>query len=448
MSVNLTVLKTKLSEIIRFVEVDLWNMRLADLPKPKSTLYHNLRIIILTVQDFVKDNCAIQASALTYLSILSIVPVIATFFGVAKGFGLDINLAQELNNLFPGQELVLGETVKYAQNMLDTARGGVIAGISILILLYTVLRLFHNIEMAFNGIWAIKSQRSIIRKVTDYLSIMIIAPIILVLSSSMTVFITTQLDSLVMEYNILDNVVGLIKFGLRAVPVALITFMFSLLFVVMPNTKVKFRSAFYAGLITALAYQFLQYFYIEFQVGVSRYNAIYGSFAALPLFFIWVQLSWTLVLFGAEFAFAHQNANRHYFDNTKTKPSLASKKRLALLIMTAIAKNFERGDDGLTDEIIAERIGVPIRFVVLMLEELKEAKLIHEAIDEQDEVVYLPSIDVHKLTIEFVIDKLEKRGLDQMAVGKLSEVDALTAALDELKQVSHQSSANRLLMDL
>ncbi len=448
MSMNLTVLKTKVADLIQFVQVDLWNIRLADLPKSRSTLYHNLRIVILTGQDFVKDNCAMQASALTYLSILSIVPVIATFFGMAKGFGLDINLAQELNNLFPGQETVLGESVKYAQNMLDTARGGIIAGISIMVLLYTVLRLFHNIEMAFNGIWAIKKQRSIIRKVTDYLSIMIISPIILVLSSSMTVFITTQLDVLVVEYDILDSLVGLVKFGLRAVPLILICFMFSLLFIVMPNTKVKFKSAFYAGLITALAYQFLQYFYIEFQVGVSRYNAIYGSFAALPLFFIWVQLSWTLVLFGAEFAFAHQNANRHYFDNDKTKPSLASKKRLALLIMTAIAKNFERGDDGLTDEVIAERIGVPIRFVVLMLEELKEAKLIHEATDDNDDLVFLPSIDVHKLTIEFVVDRLEKQGLDQMAVGKLSEVDALVSALDDLKNTARQSSSNRLLIEL
>lgn len=448
MSVNLTVLKTKFAQLTHFLQVDLWNLRLADQPKSRSTLYHNLRIVILTVQDFIKDNCAMQASALTYLSILSIVPVIATFFGIAKGFGLDINLAAELNRFFPGQEMVMGETVKYAQNMLDTARGGVIAGISILVLLYTVLRLFHNIEMAFNGIWAIKSQRTLVRKVTDYLSVMIIAPIILVLSSSMTVFITTQLDALVLEYGILDSLVGLIKFGLRAVPLILITFMFSLLFVVMPNTRVKFQSALYAGLITAIAYQLLQYFYIEFQVGVSRYNAIYGSFAALPLFFIWVQLSWTLVLFGAEFAFAHQNANRHYFDNNKTKPSLASKKRLALLIMTAIAKNFERGDDGLTDEVIAERIGAPVRFVVLMIEELKDAKLIHEAINEQEEVVYLPSIDIHKLTIEFVIDRLEKHGLDQMAVGKLSEVDALNAALDDLKNSTRESDANRLLIAL
>ncbi len=448
MALNLSIVKSKVDEWVQFLQVDLWNMRLADLPKSKYTLYHNLRIVILTVQDFVHDKCALQASALTYLSILSVVPVIATFFGIAKGFGLDINLEQELNNLFPGQELVMGETVRYAQNMLDNARGGVIAGISIMVLLYTVLRLFHNIEMAFNDIWAIKKQRTLIRKMTDYLSIILISPIILVLSSSMTVFITTQLDALVAEYEILDNVVGLMKFGLRAVPLILITFMFSLFFAVMPNTKVKFRSAFFAGLFTALAYQLLQYFYIEFQVGVSRYNAIYGSLAALPLFFIWLQLSWTVVLFGAEFAFAHQNANRHYFDNSKTKPSLASKKRLALLIMAAIAKNFERGDDGLTDEVIGERIGVPIRFVVLMLEELKEARLIHEAVNDDDVVVYLPSIDVHKLTIEFVTDRMEKQGLDQVSIGKLSEVDALVAALDDLKDNARRSPSNRLLIEL
>ncbi|MEM8895294.1 MAG: YihY/virulence factor BrkB family protein, partial [Bacteroidota bacterium] len=268
------------------------------------------------------------------------------------------------------------------------------------------------------------------------------------LSSSMTVFITTQLDALVAEYEILDNVVGLIKFGLRAVPLILITFMFSLLFAVMPNTKVKFSSAFFAGLFTALAYQSLQYFYIEFQVGVSKYNAIYGSLAALPLFFIWLQLSWTVVLFGAEFAFAHQNANRHYFDTSKTKPSLASKKKLALLIMTAISKNFERGEEGLTDEVIGERIGVPVRFVVLMLEELTEAKLIHEALNDHDEVIYLPSIDVHKLTIEYVIERIEQQGLDQVSMGKLSEVDALVTALDDLQDNARKSPSNRLLIEL
>ena len=440
-------LQLRLNKLIKFIEVDIWKIRLADLPKSKSTLYHNLRIAIITVKDFIDDNCPLKASALTYLSILSIVPVAAALFGIAKGFGLEIDLQKELANILAGQEMVVNETFKYAQNMLDSARGGVIAGISLGFLFYTVIRLFHNIEMAFNDIWAIKKQRSLVRKVTDYLAIVIVSPILLVVSSSMTVYISTQLDTLVQRFEVLDHILPLIQFGLRLVPLILICLMFSLFFVIMPFTRVKLKSALFAGIITGIAFQLLQYAYIEFQVGVSRYNAIYGSLAALPLFFIWVQLSWTIVLFGAEFAFAHQNANRYYFEDGKTKLSPSRRRMLALLVMTAIVKNFERGEQPLTDIQIADRIGVPVRFVILLISELKEAGLILET-DVDDEEGYLPSIDIHKISIHYVIDKLEKQGLNKLSIGELEEVKNLEDALSQFQQAAKESTSNKLLVNL
>lgn len=441
-------LKASLIRFKQFVEVDIWRTKLSELPKSQSLIYHNLRIAIITFRDFAADNCGVKASALTYLSILSIVPVIATLFGVAKGFGMEINLQEQLAQLFSGQEMVMNETFKYAQRMLDNAKGGVIAGFSIAFLLYTVLMLFHNIELAFNDIWGIKEQRSIIRKVTDYLAIVILAPLILVVSSSMTVMLNTQLDSLMSKYELLEYAVTLIQLGLRIVPLFLICFMFSLFYILMPYTKVKPKSALWAGLLAGIVYQFVQYGYIEFQVGVSRYNAIYGSFAALPLFFIWVQLSWMIVLFGAEFAFAHQNAYRYNLRTDKLILSASRKKMLALLVMTSIVKNFEKGEKPITDNQIADLIGVPVRFVIIVLAELKESNLVVAVNLPNDEVGYLPITDIHKITIFYVLNKLESRGLDEVSMKNNEEVEHLEAALAELNTTLEQSAANKLLLDL
>jgi membrane protein len=440
--------KERLSSFKQLVEVDIWKTKLSALPKTKSLVYHNLRIVIITFHDFVRDKCGIKASALTYLSILSIVPVIATLFGIAKGFGLEINLQEQLKEFFSGQEMVMDETFKYAQRMLDNAKGGVIASFSIGFLIFTVLTLFHNIEIAFNDIWDIKKQRSIIRKVTDYTSILVVAPLIFVIASSMTVVLNTQLDELVLKYELFDYAVTMLKLGLRIVPLLLICFMFTMFFLIMPYTKVRLLSAAWAGLLTGIIYHFVQYGYIEFQIGVSRYNAIYGSFAAVPLFFIWVQLSWIIVLFGAEFAFAHQNATRYNLKSDKLSLSYALRKKLALLVMMVITKNFEKGEKALEDSQIADKLGVPVRFILLIIQDLKDAELLLETELPNDNIGYLPAIDIHKITIQFVFQKLELFGLNDISIEPCDQVTALENSIEALSKSATDAPENVLLFKL
>ena len=332
----MSAIKISINKLIQFLEVDVWRTSLASLPRFKSFVYRIIRIVLLAIKGYQKDDCASQASALTFLSILSVVPVLAMAFGVSKGFGLEKGLQAYVLKSFAGHEDIMMQSFEYAQKMLDSTRGGLIAGIGLVILLYTVMRLLNNIEVTLDKIWEITKHRTFVRKLTDYLAIILIGLILVILSSSATVFISTQIKYLSEQISLLGAVQPLILFGIKLIPYTLIWLLFTLTYIILPNTRVNFKSALIAGIIAGTLYQLLQWGYINFQVGVSRYNAIYGSFAAFPLFLIWMQFSWLIVLLGAEISFAHQNADKYQFDNDTLQISPRHKKLIALLIVKKI----------------------------------------------------------------------------------------------------------------
>jgi membrane protein len=295
-----------ISKFFAFIRIDIWRIRLDDLPFGKSFLIKQLRIIILAFRGYNEDRCLLRASSLTFYTLLSIVPVAAMFFGVAKGFGFERRLEDQLFERFPGQEEVLSQVIHFSNSLLEQTRGGLIAGIGLLVLFWSVLKVLGHIEMAFNDIWEIKKQRSWGRKFSDYLSIMLISPILVLMSGSATVFITTQVAQITQKVELLGVVSPLISFFLKFTPYVLIWALFTILYIIMPNTKVHFKAGLLGGVVAGTLYQIAQGAYISFQIGAAKYNAIYGSFAALPLFLMWVQISWWIVLFGAELSFASQ----------------------------------------------------------------------------------------------------------------------------------------------
>ena len=302
------------SRILHFIRVDIWRIRLRNLPPKKSFLIKQLRIVLLALRGFGDDKCLLRASALTFYSLLSIVPVLAMAFGIAKGFGLETELVARLSELperFPGQEKVLNDVIESAKNLLENTKEGVIAGIGVAVLFWTIIKVLGNIEKSFNDIWGVKKARSIGRKLSDYLSMMLVCPILFVMSSSVTVFIAGQIRLVTEKIALLGAISPFIFAILRLFPYCVIWIMFSFLYIFMPNTKVNFRSGILAGIVAGTTYQVVQWVYITFQIGVTKYNAIYGSFAALPLFLVWLQLSWLIVLFGEEISFAYQNVDTY-----------------------------------------------------------------------------------------------------------------------------------------
>ena len=203
-------LKKRISKIREFLEIGIWKMGHVD--GVRGQLYRWLRIIIISTKEFTKDKIVLKASAVAYLSILSVVPMVAMSFGIAKVFGLEINLQSELAKLMPGQEVVMNQTFIFAQKMLDNAKGGVIAGISILVLFFTVMRLLNNVEAVFNSIWGKQTSRTWLRKLTDYLAIVTVAPILITVSSSLTVFMATQIQGIGERFELVGYVTPFVQF--------------------------------------------------------------------------------------------------------------------------------------------------------------------------------------------------------------------------------------------
>ncbi len=445
-------IQSLITRAINFVTVDIWRIRLEDLPFGKSFLIKQLRIFLLTVRGFDEDKCFTRASSLTFYTLLSIVPVMAMLFGIAKGFGFEKVLKNELSELvvkLPGQEEMLNKAIQYAESLLETTKGGVIAGIGLVLLFWSVIKVLSHIENSLNDIWEIKESRTWGRKFSDYLAVMLISPILILVSSSATVFITTQITQLTQQIKLLGVLSPLIFLSFKLIPYVLIWILFTIIYVLMPNTKVDLKAGLIAGIIAGTIFQIVQWGYISFQVGTARYNAIYGSFAALPLFLMWVQISWWVVLFGAELSFANQNVGTYEYEPDSNKVSPAFKKVLTLQIAHLLIKNFASGQKPLTDTEISAQLRAPIRLVHNILFDLVESRLVSETTTRVDKKFgYQPARDINTLTITSVIDAIEQNGTNSIPVVRNEEFEALSNAIQKFKDVMEASPANRLLKDI
>ncbi|MBL7081595.1 MAG: YihY family inner membrane protein [Candidatus Omnitrophica bacterium] len=438
-----------IAKIIQFIKTDIWRIRSKDLPRVKSFFIKQLRIFLLALRGFDEDKCQLRASALTFYSLLSIVPVAAMAFGIAKGFGFEALLEKQLLGKFPGQGEVILQIVNFARTLLENTKGGMIAGIGVAVLFWTVIKVLGNIERSFNDIWGIKEPRTIVRKFSDYLSIMLICPILVIMSSSITVFLATQITLISEKIALIGFFSPAISFTLKLLPYCVIWVLFTFIYIFMPNTKVNFKSGVWAGIIAGTIYQIAQWAYIAFQVGVAKYNAIYGSFAALPLFLVWLQLSWLIVFFGAEISFAHQNVDTYEFEPECLRVSYSFKRLLSLLTTNLLIGNFSKGAKPLTATQISHNLEIPIRLVRQIVYELVESGIVSETKTDGDkELAFQPARDINALTIKYVIDALEQRGLDNIPVVQTRELTTLSKSLETLRDAIARSPANRLLKDI
>jgi len=438
-----------LLKVINFLKTDIWRIRLKNYSRRKSFFLKQLRIIVLAVRGFAEDKCKFRASALTFYSLLSIVPVIAMMFGIAKGFGLEKRIETELLQKMQGQDEVAKNVIKFANSLLENTSGGFIAGVGVAFLFWAIIKVLSNIENSFNDIWGVKTPRSIGRRFSDYLSMMLVCPFLLIMASSATVAISSQVRIVIQKISIFSALGPLILFLLRLLPYCTIWITFTFVFIFMPNTKVKLRSGFLGGVVAGTFFQIVQWIYIYFQIGAAKYNAIYGSFAALPLFLLWLQISWLVILFGAELSFAHQNVETYEFEQDCLSISYSFKKRLALLITHLLIKNFCKAEQPWDTEKISRTLEIPIRLVRQILFELVGSGILCEVKkDDNKDVAYQPAVDVGKITVKYVIESLEQKGNSTIPVGKTSELDKLSECLSTFADDIEKSPANILLKDL
>lgn len=441
--------KFDISRFIQFLKTDIWRIRASTLSNKKSFWIRQLRIILLAIRGFDEDKCQLRASSLTFYSLLSIVPVVAMAFGIAKGFGFENMLEKQLLEKMPGQEEVIGQVIGFAHSFLENTQGGLIAGIGIGILFWTVIKVLGNIENSFNDIWGIKKARTFGRKFSDYLSIMMICPILFIMSSSVTVVITSQVTLIIEKLAFLGPVGTMIITSLKILPYAVIWVMFTYIYIFLPNTKVKFKSGLIAGIIAGTIYQIIQWGYITFQIGVSKFGAIYGSFAALPLFLVWLQISWLVVLFGAEISFAEQNVDTYEFESDSLKASSSFKKLLALNIAYICVKNFHEGQKPPTAAQLSHDLEIPIRLMHQVIFELTEAGVLSEVkFNDTQAMAYHPARDIEDMTMQSVIDRLDQRGIDTIPVAQTKSLQILRNNLAQFHDILTASPGNVLLKDI
>jgi len=440
-----------ISRFSRYITTGIWAIRLEDLPPARSFFVKHLKILIISIREFIRDRCPLRASALTYYSILSVVPVLALVFAIAQGFGFKKLVETKLLEQIPEQEALLRQIVNFAQSLLENTKGGYIAGIGIVFLLWAVIKVLSHIEYSFNDIWHVNKPRTLVRKFTDYLSIVLVGPIILLLSSSVTVFITTRLSDITRKFE-LESVAGPLElFISKFAPYILVWALFLLTYIIMPNTRVRFTSGLYGAIAAGTLYQLTQMAYIQFQIGVSKYNAIYGGFAALPLFFIWLNISWMIVLFGAEVSFAAQNV-RIYEPGTDSPLVIPhDRKLLSLAVAHQVVKSFSLGEKHLRASEISDALRMPQRWVQEVISDLVHCGVFTTADCEITmDLTYLPSSDISRFTVSYVLDALERAGQNNVPFSKAStpETEELSRILEAFRVEVESSPDNRLLKDI
>jgi membrane protein len=438
-----------LGKVIRFFTKTIWELKKEELSKPKGLLLKPLRVLLFTIRGYIHDNCALRASALTFYSLLSIVPVVAMAFGIAKGFGLEQRLEHQLYQRFAGQEEVLAKVIDFSRSLLENTKGGLIAGIGVVLLFWSAIKVLSHIENTLNHIWKV-SARSFVRKFTDYLTIMIISPLLVIISSSVNVFISTQIMAITGKVSFLQAAGPAIVMLLKLLPFGLIWLLFFMIYMIMPNTQVRCSSAIIAGIIAGTIYQLTQGVYINAQVLVSKNNAIYGSFAALPFFLIWLQLSWMIVLLGAQIAYAHEHVGHYSMATDYHRTSADFQRRYALHILRLIILRFQNGESPLTSDQISKHLKTPLLLVEQLIGQLCQSGLISavEMRNNNGAHAYQPARDIHTITIAAVLEALDKRGDKDLPSDADGELTVVSQAVADIRKEMNQSSANRLVIDL
>ena len=438
--------KEKLKGLQSFLKDDIWRVTEDEVSKSRGIFYNAIKIATLSIREFTQGRIINKASALTYSTLLSSIPILAILFAIARGFGFSNLLETQFRSGLEGQSAAAETVLGLIDSYLIHAKSGIFIGIGLIMLFWTILSLTYNIERTFNYIWQVKKPRTLYRKMTDYFSILLLLPLLIVLSSGISIFMTTMLKN--MEDFVL--LAPLMKFMVRLIPFILTWGMFTGLYVFMPNTKVKIKYAIIPGIIAGTAFQAFQYLYIGSQIWVSRYNAIYGSFAALPLFLLWLQISWTICLFGAELTYAGQNIRSFSFDQDTRNISRRYRDFISILIMSLIAKRFEKNEPPYTAAEISEEHQIPIRLTNQVLYQLQEIELIHEVVTDEksEEIGYQPSMDINQLNVAVLLDRLDTYGSENFKIDKDEEFNDEWKVLTESREEYYKKASKVLLKDL
>ncbi len=419
--------KMKIKEIPTYFTETIFKYDEDDLHSPFSRWFvRQYKLVFYTARGVMEHGTMVRSAALTFYTLMSLVPIVAVAFAIVKGFGLADTLTESLYDLFPNNPETAQYLLDFAEKAIARTRGGLVATVALITLLWAVIRVLSSIESAFNAIWEVKIRRSMARQYTDYIAILFIVPILWITANAVGNFAQRLLgfdDS--WYYMLLSKLISLI----------VVWFMFTLMYVIIPSTKVNFGSAFRAGIFTGTLFLLFQWGYIYLQQWMTSYNAIYGSFVALPLLLVWMQTSWQILLFGAELSFAYQNISRFDAERESLLVSHNMRRRIILAVMLVVVRNFRNRGGALPAEEIRRELKLPTRIVNDVLYQLVEAKQLIAVSDNnsQHEVSYTPAYEISQMTFYGIIQAVEECGgqFRLPATHDLKRIDEVLNHMDE-----------------
>lgn len=422
---------------------DLWQFEPGELPRFRRVLYRQVRLLYIVAHGFIENRLTLQASALTFSLLLSIAPFLAVTFSVLKAFGvhnqLQPLLAEFLSPLGPNA----GEITRRLVTFVNNVHVGALGTVGLITLFITVVSLIGNIEQAFNRIWGVKTPRRLARRFSDYLSVLLIGPVLVF--SALGIIASTQSSALAQRLMAIEPIGTVILIGLRLMPYLMLWAAFTFMYIFLPNTTVRLGSALVGGAVGAILWVTAGWGFAAFVASSTKYTAIYSSFAILFLFLLWFYVGWVIALLGAEVAFAHQHLNLYQGGRRASMASVADRERLALDVMLLIGQNFLVGGPPWTAEGLAKRLQAPLRLVGELLHVLAEKGLLLAA---SNGAAYVPGRDLAHIGIKDILDAFRSAGEPGGTPVRADGQDAIDAVLQDVDRAVAKSLQGKTLKSL
>jgi membrane protein len=425
-------------KVRNFILEDLWTLDRSSLSRRRALLLDVVRLVAVVIKDVLSGDLTLRAMGLVYTTLLSLVPLLAVSFSVLKAFGVYQALEPVLYNflapLGPRGADLAERIVTFVNNM----KVGVLGFVGLGLLIYTVISLVQKIEESFNAIWRVRSMRSILQRFSDYLSVVLVGPVLVVSALGLTASLMST--SLIQRLVAIEPVGSIVTAAGKLVPYVLVCAAFTFVYAFIPNTKVRFRSALAGGVIGGVLWQTVGWGFASFIVASTRYAGIYSGFAILILFMIWLYLSWLILLVGAEISFYYQNPQYLVLEREGRIPDSRLIEQTALSVMFLVAQNFYHNGPPWNAGTLAQRLGISIARVEDIVEALKKKGLIAEIAGEPP--ACLPARDIETIRLCDVYDAV--RG-SQLSAGKqhiaaIGEVEDVISGIDKAVETALDGS--------
>lgn len=405
-----------------------------------------VKTLNITVKSFLNTDIQTQACAMTYRTLLAIVPALALIFAIGRGFGLQNLIQDELYRILPTQKAVIAHSLSFVDSYLNQASEGIFVGVGIVFLLWTLISLLMSVEDAFNLIWGVKQGRTLWRKISDYTAMFLILPILMICGSGLSIFVSNTVSS----FFDLPFISPLLSVFFEIGSWAFACLFFCAVFMMIPNTKVNFKNALIAGAFTGTAFMILQWLFVSGQLYVAKYNAIYGSFSFLPLLFLWLQLVWVICLTGSLICYASQNIFQFSFNDQINDISRTYSDKVTIAIAAVVTKNFLKNGKPIESDNLIKEYGIPSRLVNIVIDRLVELGIFSKVIIDVGKELYgyQPAVNPEMLTVSYVQGLLRNSGYKDFIPGFPENFPGVEKTVQEINAAMENVASEVNLGDL